>query len=282
MPQGLRDIRRRIRSVENTRKITQAMKMVAAAKLRRAQDSAQAARPYAERIEDAMRSVSADAGAARVPLLRGRPVQRVGFVVVTGDRGLSGPYNANILRALQHELAQTPDAAVFVVGRKGRDYLRRRGHHLAKEYVGIGDYPRYYQAQAIGEDIVKAFEAGEVDVVHLVYAQFVTAMTQRPIVQQLLPVRRPEGGGARQYIYEPDPEAVLSELVPQYLYALLYRALLEAKASEWGARMTAMDAATRNSEDLIRLLVLRLNRLRQAAITNEIAEIVGGANALLQ
>ena len=280
MPQGLRDIRRRIRSVESTRKITQAMKMVAAAKLRRAQESAEAARPYAERIEDALRSVAADASASRMPLLRARPVKRVGYVVVTGDRGLSGPYNANVLRRMQQELQDGGEAVFFAVGRKGRDYLRRRGHEVAKEYIGIGDYPRYHQAQAIGEDIVAAFESGEVDEVRLVYAQFVTAMTQHPDVQVVLPLRPPEGKSARQYIYEPDADAVLETLVPHYLYALLYRALLEAKASEWGARMTAMDSATRNSEELIRSLVLRLNRLRQAAITNEIAEIVGGANAL--
>ncbi len=280
MPQGLRDIRRRIRSVENTRKITQAMKMVAAAKLRRAQESAQAARPYAERIEDALRSVAQDTSASRMPLLRPRSVQKIGYVVLTGDRGLSGPFNANILRRLQQELGHGSDQIFFAVGRKGRDFLRHRGHHIAKEYIGIGDYPRYYQAQALGEDIVRAFVSGEVDEVRLVYAQFVSAMTQRPVVQQLLPVERPSGGGSRQYIYEPDAEAVLEELVPQYLYALLYRALLESKASEWGARMTAMDSATRNSEELIHKLILLLNRLRQAAITNEIAEIVGGANAL--
>ncbi len=280
MPQGLRDIRRRIRSVESTRKITQAMKMVAAAKLRRAQESAEASRPYAERIEDALRSVAADASAGRMPLLRPRPVQRIGYVVVTGDRGLSGPYNANILRRLQQDSGDGSGATFFAVGRKGRDYLRRRGREIAKEYVGIGDYPRYLQAQAIGEDIVAAFTKGEVDEVRLVYAQFVTAMTQNPTVQVLLPLRAPEGKAARQYIYEPDAETVLETLVPHYLYALLYRALLEAKASEWGARMTAMDSATRNSEELIKSLVLRLNRLRQAAITNEIAEIVGGANAL--
>jgi F-type H+-transporting ATPase subunit gamma len=280
MPQGLRDIRRRIRSVESTRKITQAMKMVAAAKLRRAQETAEASRPYAEHIEDALRSVAADASASRMPLLRPRPVQRIGYVVVTGDRGLSGPYNANILRKLQQEAGDGSGATFFAVGRKGRDYLRRRGREIAKEYVGIGDYPRYHQAQAIGEDIVAAFNSGEVDEVRLVYAQFVTAMTQNPTVQVLLPVKPPEGKAARQYIYEPDAETVLDTLVPHYLYALLYRALLEAKASEWGARMTAMDSASRNSEELIKSLVLRLNRLRQAAITNEIAEIVGGANAL--
>ena len=280
MPQGLRDIRRRIRSVENTRKITQAMKMVAAAKLRRAQESAQAARPYAERIEDALRSVSQDASASRMPLLRPRHVQKVGYVVITGDRGLSGPFNASILRRLQQEIRQGGETAFFAVGRKGRDYLRHRGHSIAKEYIGIGDYPRYYQAQALGEDIVQAFLSGEVDEVRLVYGQFVSVMTQRPVVQQLLPVERPSGGGGRQYIYEPDADAVLQELVPHYLYAQIYRALLESKASEWGARMTAMDSATRNSEELIRNLVLLLNRLRQAAITNEIAEIVGGANAL--
>lgn len=280
MPQGLREIRRRIKSVESTRKITQAMKMVAAAKLRRAQERAQAARPYAERITDALRSVAQDPSAKRQPLLQARPVTRVGYVVVTGDRGLSGPYNTNVLRRLTLDASGNPNATYFAAGRKGRDFLRRRGKDIAKEYVGLGDEPRYLQAQAIGEDIIRAFVHGEVDEVRLVYAQFVTAMTQRPTVEQLLPLKPPEGEASTLYIYEPDAEAVLEELVPHYLYALIYRALLEAKASEQGARMAAMDSATKNSEDLIRSLVLLRNRLRQAAITGEIAEIVGGAAAL--
>lgn len=280
MAQGLRDIRRRIRSVESTRKITQAMKMVAAAKLRRAQERAHAARPYAESITDALRSVAQDPSARRQPLLQARAVQRVGYVVVTGDRGLSGPYNTNILRRLAQDAADVPNAVFFAVGRKGRDYLRRRDREIAKQYVGIGDEPRYLQAQAIGEDVIQAFQRGDVDEVRLVYAQFVTAMTQRPVVEVLLPLRPPEGKASAMYLYEPDAEAVLAELVPHYLYALLYRALLDAKASEQGARMAAMDSATKNSEDLIRSLILLRNRLRQAAITREIAEIVGGAAAL--
>lgn len=280
MPQGLRDIRRRIKGIESTRKITQAMKMVAAARLRKSQERAHAARPYAERITDALRSVAQDPSAKREALLKTRPVHRVGYVVITGDRGLSGPYNTNVLRRLTHDAANVEAAVFFPVGRKGRDYLRRRGREIAKEYVGIGDEPRYLQAQTIGEDIIQAFLDGELDEVRLVYAQFVTVLTQRPTVEVLLPLSPPEGKASAMYIYEPDAPAVLAELVPHYIYALLYRALLESKASEWGARMAAMDSATKNSEELIRRYVLQRNRLRQAAITREIAEIVGGAAAL--
>jgi F-type H+-transporting ATPase subunit gamma len=281
---NLRDIRRRIRSIENTRKITQAMKMVSAAKLRRAQEQAEAARPYAEAMADVLRAVAAGAGPVDLPLLTVRPVQRIGYVVLTADRGLAGPYNASVLRrALLDMPREKEKVAVIAVGRKARDFFRFRRYPIVSEFLMIGDSPRYFQAQAIAREVVERFVAGEVDEVRLVYAQFVTAMTNRPVVQELLPLKRPEAGerheGA-QYLFEPDAETVLERLLPQYVESLIFRALLEAKASEHGARMTAMDAATKNSGELIRYLTLLRNRLRQAAITKEIAEIVGGAAAL--
>jgi F-type H+-transporting ATPase subunit gamma len=281
---NLRDIRRRIRSIENTRKITQAMKMVSAAKLRRAQEQAEAARPYAEAMADVLRAVAAGAGPVDLPLLTVRPVRRIGYVVLTADRGLAGPYNASVLRRAMLDMPREKDqVAVFAVGRKARDFFRFRRYPIVSEFLMIGDSPRYFQAQAIARDVVERFVAGEVDEVRLVYAQFVTAMTNRPVVQELLPLKRPETGERRegaQYLFEPDAETVLERLLPQYVESLIFRALLEAKASEHGARMTAMDAATKNSGELIRYLTLLRNRLRQAAITKEIAEIVGGAAAL--
>jgi F-type H+-transporting ATPase subunit gamma len=283
VPGNLRDIRRRIKSVENTRKITQAMKMVSAAKLRRAQEAAERSRPYGTAITDVLRHVAAGAGRVDLPLLTERPVRRLCYIVLTADRGLAGPYNASVLRKAVADMPADKDAVdVIAVGRKARDFFARRRYRVVSEFVMIGDNPRYAQAEAIGREVVARFAAGEVDEVRLVYAEFVSAMHHRPVVVRLLPLPRPEAEpkAGTQYLFEPDAETVLRRLLPLYVESLVFRAMLEAKASEHGARMTAMDAASRNCGELIRSLVLQRNRLRQAAITKEIAEIVGGAAAL--
>lgn len=284
MPSGLREIRRRIRSVENTQKITTAMKMVAAAKLRRAEAQAESARPYAESIGEVLRAVAQRAGDARDPLLAAREVHKIGYVVVTADRGLCGPYNAAIVRHTIANIRESQkEAAILAVGRKGRDVLRRSRFPIIEEFINLGDKPDFVQASAIGEAAVRRFLAGDLDEVRLVYAHYVSAMSQRPTVEVLLPLKQPaEQGpeGGANYLFEPDAESVLKSLVPQYIESVIYRALLEGKASEHGARMTAMDAASKNSGDLIKELVLMLNRARQAAVTKEISEIVGGAEAL--
>jgi F-type H+-transporting ATPase subunit gamma len=293
MAGGGQELKRRIRSVQNTQQITRAMKLVAGAKLRRAQERAERTRGYFETIQDVMHRAAEAAGGvrARSPLLRPPTGETVAYLVVTSDRGLAGPFNANLIRyASQLMREDGPKTAVFAVGRKARDAFRRRGVPSLGDFVGLGDEPHYYQAKAIADAVIAAYLDGEVGRVRLVYAQFVNPMIQRPTVVDLLPMQDiPSVGGAREpradaaatlYLFEPDPETVLADLVPRYLEVLVYGALLESKASEHGARMTAMDAATKNSEELLRTLTLTRNRLRQAAITKEIAELVGGAAAL--
>lgn len=287
---GLQDLKRRIKSVENTRQITRAMKLVAGAKLRRAQERAESARSYFDTIRQVMQRASASVGsAAKQQLFAERAVKTTGYVVVTSDRGLAGPFNANVLRyAAGRMRSGDGQASVFAVGRKGRDAYRRRRLTIHDEFVGLGDDVHYSQAKAVADAIMGRFQAGEVDRVELVYTHFINAMTQRPAHVQLLPVRPPsaDAEGRRDddadvaYVFEPDAETVLADLVPRYIEVQVYGALLESKASEHGARMTAMDAASKNSDELLRKMTLSRNRLRQAAITREIAELVGGAAAL--
>lgn len=288
MADNLRDIRRRIKSNESTQKITQAMKLVASVRLRKAQDRAQAARPYAESIRQVLTEVASKSANLPNPLLQSREVHRVAYVVLTSDRGLCGPFNTQVLRRFQMDQAESPqrkNPLIFVVGRKGRDYLRRRNYEIGHAYTAVGDEPGYALASLLSDAVVKAYLDGTVDEVRLVYAQFVTAMTNRPVGETLLPLAPPTtsekaDGPKSLYLFEPDEETVLDALLPQYLTSLIFRALLESKASEFGAKMTAMDSATRAARDLIKDLVLLRNRARQAAITKELAEIVGGAAAL--
>jgi F-type H+-transporting ATPase subunit gamma len=286
VPQDLKAIRRRIRSVQNTEKITAAMKAVAAAKLRRAQERAQAARPYADKMREVLVRVAANAGDSRHPLLALRPVRATCLVLITGDRGLAGPFNANLIRTAATYLADRPGPCLIAVGRTGRDYFHKRGYNLLAEFIGIGDDARLETARSVGAEIVGRYMAGECDEVHLVYARFVNAITSRPVVAPLLPLRREAAAqghdGRTPYIFEPEAEDVLVHLLPHYVDTLVYRALLESKASEHGARMAAMDNASKNAGEVIERLTLLRNRVRQAAITREIAEIVGGANALQQ
>jgi F-type H+-transporting ATPase subunit gamma len=289
MAQSLKDIRRRMASVRNIRKITQAMKMVAASKLRRAQARAEAARPYATAVREVLVRLSSGADGFQHPFLQERPLRASLAVVVTSDRGLAGAYNANLTRAAQLLLRDKPSPQVVAVGRKGRDYFRRRGYRLAAEYVQVGDEARYALADEVAREVTRLYREGACDEVFLVYAQFINALQSRPVSVRLLPLTGEDLGGAEAgggtapagaYIFEPDAGAVLERLLPHYISILIYRALLEAKASEQGARMAAMDNATKNAAELIDHLTLTANRLRQAAITKEIAEIVGGANAL--
>lgn len=285
MPQGLRDLKRRIRSVQTTQKVTQAMKMVAAAKLRRAQEAAERSRPYNEAISAALETVSSSSGHVDHPLLKAQPGTRRAMLVITSDRGLCGPYNALVLRKAVADLGPNPQQHLIVpVGRKGRDFFARRAYELAASFAPVGDDPGFALAKAIGEEVTRLYVSGTVSQVDLAYAEFVTAVSQKQVVRRILPLGQPENktdhGVAPFYLYEPSAEDVLAELLPRYLETLILSALLEAKASEHGARMAAMDSATRNSDEMIRHLTLLHNRARQAAITQEIAEIVGGAEAL--
>ena len=289
---SLRDIRKRIRSVKNTRQITKAMKMVSAAKLRRAQDAVIAARPYAKTLEGVMSTLisRSEPGELSHPLLTRRPVKKIELLVVTSDRGLAGGFNANINRRALKFIAEQQKAGIEVfvstVGRKGNDFLRGRGNTtIRKDNPGILPKLSYAVAETIAKELSKRFLEGEVDAVFIMFNEFVSAIAQVPTQSQLLPFEAAVGSdkpGQAQvdYKYEPNPQAVLEQLVPQAVAVKIYRALLESYAAEHAARMTAMENATRNAGDMIGSLTLFYNRSRQAQITKELVEIVSGAEAL--
>lgn len=281
-----RDIKRRIKSVKKTQQITKAMKMVAAAKLRRAQEAAIAARPYAVKLTEVLGRVANAAGDVSHPLLEVRDGKKVAYIVITADRGLCGGFNSNTIRYAVRELKNIDNPSIIAVGRKARDYFKRLDNvQIAASYVGLGEYVHFGQAQEIAKFVIEKYTEGEFDSVYLVFSEFINTLTQRPTKQKLLPVEPPKEkqekeGVSATYTFEPSPEVVLSELLPKYIEVSLYRTILESKAGEQGARMTAMDSATSNAKEMIDKLTLSLNRARQAAITKELAEIVGGAAAL--
>ena len=295
---SLKDLRSRIASVRATQKITSAMKMVAAAKLRRAQEAAEAARPYAERMERMLGSLGGSlAGSAGAPrLLAGSGDDRVHLVVVaTADRGLCGGFNGGIVRRARQLIEELEDAGKAVrllcVGRKGRDQLRRQhGARIVDVIEGVGRRSvEFAEADVIAERVRTMFDEGEFDVCTIVYARFKSAISNEVTVQQLVPANfagsedaedAASGGASAVYIYEPDEEAILEDLLPRNVSVQVYRALLENAASEQGARMAAMDNATRNAGDMIARLTLQYNRTRQAMITKELIEIISGAEAV--
>lgn len=285
---SLRDIRRRIRSVRNTRQITRAMKVVAASKLKRAQEQIIAARPMAHKLIDVMASLAARVDRGRHPLLAKREVRKVELVVITGDRGLCGAFNTNILREADRLLRREGEAGheprLNLVGRKGRDYYRRRPYPRDQEVVGVfGGRIDFTVARQVSKELIEQYAKAEYDLLYLVYNEFKNPLQQRVVVEQLLPIEPapvPEGTAAVDYLYEPSADEILENLLPRYVETELFRALLESQAAELGARMTAMDAATNNASELIGSLTLQFNRARQAAITKELMEIIGGAEAL--
>jgi F-type H+-transporting ATPase subunit gamma len=280
---GVRDIKRRIRSVKSIQQITKAMKMVAAAKLRKTQTAVVASRPYTDKLEEILGRIVASAGDIKHPLMVERPVKSVGMVMITADKGYAGGYNTNIIKRCMAEAARFGDVTTeFIsVGRKGRDYLKRRGKNIRGEITGIKDIPTFSEAQNISKIAVSGFMEGRYDAVYLVYQEFVSPVQQRPVIKQLLPIpyEKKEHEEA-EYLYEPGPQEVLGILLPKYINNTVFHILMETKASEHGARMTAMGSATDNADEMIDKLTLSFNRSRQAAITREISEIVGGANAL--
>ncbi len=283
---SLIDIRRRIRSVKNTQQITKAMKMVSAAKLRRAQERALASRPYAEMMNRVLSNVaSAAAGneeASQLPLLQVRNENRIHLIVVTGDRGLAGAFNANLLRRTQRFIDDHAGTQMGydLIGRKSRDYFRRRNYPISGEYIGIIDRPTIEQAREIANKMIDLYSKAEVDAVYLATNEFKSVMAPNIVLRKILPVEVPEGGEHIDYIYEQPPHELLSELLPRYIEMSIYRAMLESNSAEHAARMAAMDTASKNAGDVIQTLTLNLNRVRQAAITREIIEIVSGAAAL--
>ncbi|MED1916000.1 ATP synthase F1 subunit gamma [Bacillus thuringiensis] len=285
MAKGIREIRRSIKSKKDMRQITKAMKMVAAAKLRRNQDKAEAARPYADKIQEVIASIASGNSASKHPMLQNRPVKKTGYIVITSDRGLAGGYNANILRkvvtTINEKHKSKDEYGIFVIGRKGRDFFSKRNYPLLEEVTGLPASPAFADIKKIAGAAVQMFENEQIDQLYLCYNKFQSAISQIPTVKQLLPLEAPESNNARElnYEYEPSSEEVLADLLPKYAETLVYSALLEAKASEEGSRMTAMGSATDNATDMINRLTLSYNRARQAAITQEISEIVAGANA---
>lgn len=284
---SLQGLRRKIGSIKNTQKITKAMKMVAAAKLKRAQDRILAARPYAKKMAVVLGSLSSRVNRQAHPLLRKPSGNRIELLVVTSDRGLCGAFNTNILRKAVEFLREKQEAGctvtVSVVGRKARDFFRRRQWTRRQEWVGVFDRLSYEHALDIGGDIVQQFTGGTFDELHIVYNEFKSVIQQRVVVEKLLPIESLDqeaeklGGG---YLFEPVEEELLKVLLPKHIEVQAFHALMESSAAELGARMAAMDGATRNAGELIKKMTLYYNKTRQSAITKELMDIVGGAEAL--
>ncbi len=298
---SLKAIRTRIATVKSTQKITRAMKLVAAARLRRAQDAIVGARPYANALQEAVAEVAVRASAESHPLLDQRPVKKIALCVLTSDRGLAGGFNANVFRGVHRFVEEqrtaggeggAPEISLYVVGKKGRDFYRRRKTlTVARELAGAAGNVAEARAQEVALAILEVFQTAQVDAVYLVYNEFKSAIQQRVVIEPLLPLvagrlaasasaSASSAGGQIDFLYEPDKKQLLDALLPLYVQSQVYRALLESIASEFGARMTAMDSATNNAKEVIGRLTLQYNRARQAAITKELMEIVGGAEAL--
>jgi F-type H+-transporting ATPase subunit gamma len=286
---NLRAIRKRIGSVKSTQQITKAMKMVSAAKLKRAQDAIVAARPYARKMREVIQAVAGRAGEDAHPLLSSRERKKVALLVVTSDRGLCGGFNSNLLRAVNRFLREngggTEDMVLFVVGRKARDFFRRRQVPMRKEYLNVLGTASYGHAEQMANDLVGGFLEEEFDEVVVAFNEFRSAISQVVRMEKLFPVAVEQAGenaaaDGIDYLYEPSQQEILATLLPKYVEAQIFRVLLESVAGEHGARMTAMDSATNNAVEMISRLTLQMNRARQASITKELMEIIGGAEAL--
>ena len=293
---SLLDIRRRIRAVKSTQQITKAMKMVAASKLRRAQERIQQARPFAVQMQRVLNSLAGRVDPAAHPLLDERTVPRAGgrslLVVITADRGLCGSFNANVIKVASSFIVERPgrEVTLGLIGRRGHDYYVKRPFEVKIQRINLFARLQFDDAREIARTAVEAFTGGEVDSVHLSYNEFRSVLSQRVVVQQLLPIPRAAfeaaaegerdqaGGATLDYLYEPAPEQLFATLLPSYVEVQVYRALLESNAAFYAAQMTAMDAATRNSGEMIESLTLYMNKVRQAAITREIIEVVSGAS----
>jgi len=286
---GMRDIKRRVRSVNSIKQITKAMELVSSAKLRRARERVERAKDYFETVRETMQDILADIPpTVKHRYLEEREKKNSCYIVLTADRGLCGGYNANIIRLAVEDMQQKSGVSVITVGQKARDYFKKRNYHILEEYTGISETPTYFDAKQIAKKVLDLYEKQEIDEVYLVYTQFISTITQKPELFRLLPIEKNEekpvekqSGEVFEYTdYQPSPESLLEYLIPKYVESVVYGALIEASASEQGARRVAMENATDNAEEMIDELTLSYNRARQAAITQEIAEIVGGAEAL--
>lgn len=301
-----REIHRHMRSIKNIQQITKAMKMVAAARLRRAQEKAASSRPFADKINSLLQTALSDktlmkqVSLSELPLLARRPVRRTSLIVVAADKGLAGPCNSNLLKHAMAEMKTLDDVYLITVGRKAKDYFRHRGYEVKKSFFGLSDKPNFDYAEQIAKAASEAFIAGECDEVKIVYTYFKSALSFTPVTVDLLPIKPPDAKGDKpsagfgeasdeeaddevgDVIFEPSAKGLLKEMLPYYVKNLIYAGLMQSAASELGARMTAMSSATDNATALLKALELSYNKARQAGITREINEIVGGAEALSQ
>ena len=285
MPQAMRDIKRRIQSVSSTKQITKAMELVSSAKLRKARQKLERTRPYFNTIVRSIQEILSSTEGIRHPLLERREIKKTAYIVVTGDRGLAGGYNSNIIKLVENEIDGDKDSAIIIaVGQRAREHFARRGYEIGGEFIHISESPQYSDAANIGKLVVNLYKEKKVDEVSLIYTHFKSAIAFNPEVLRLLPAEdiKNDNDVKRNTLieYEPSPEEVLGYLIPKYVESAIYGGLIESSASEQGARRNAMQNATNNAEEMIDDLKLRYNRARQASITQEISEIVGGADAL--
>ena len=280
---SLQDIRRRIKSVKNTQQITKAMKMVAAARLRRAQEAAVSNRPYAEKMYEVIADVASNAGSFSHPLLEVREEGKTLYIVLASDKGLAGAYASNVFKETMAHIKDKANTSIVTVGRRAKEYFTPRGFDIVNSYMGFTERPDYQNARQIALDVIERFAEGNYKEVYLVYTKFISAISAVPQVIKLLPFTAPKTSHteiAAEYIYEPNAQEVLGYLLPQYIVTMIYASLLQSAASELSSRMNAMSNATDNAEELISKLDLHYNKVRQAGITREITEFVGGAEAL--
>lgn len=283
---SVRDIELRIKSVEGTKQITKAMKLVSTVKLQKAKRQVEATRPYFEKTKETIGSILATTDAMDVPFLSEREVKKRAYIVITSDRGLAGSYNLGICKMVASQINRD-DALVVPVGKKARDFFKGKGYDIYKSYIGYTEKPNFRQAGEIGQNLMEAYMNGEFDEVYLAYTHFKSTINHIPQVMKLFPLNaddfkvedKKSEEPVEKMTYEPDSDYVLSKIIPKYVESVIYGALVESSASEQGARMTAMDSATGNADDMIEKLTLQKNRARQGAITQELAEIVGGASA---
>ena len=285
MAQSTREIKRRIRGINNIKQITNAMELVASARLKRARDRLEKTRPYYNAIYENIREVLGELGSINHPYLKPREIKRSLYIVIAADRGLAGGFNSNVNRLAEREMKYIKDRVkVIAVGTKARDYFRLRGYDIMAEFIGITEDPSFKDAKNIGTLALEAYERGEIDEVKLVYTKFISTISQQPNILRLLPndSLKPDEGKTKRTIieFEPSADEVLDYLIPKYIQSVIYGALIESSCSQQGARRTAMENATDNAEEMIDELLLSYNRARQAAITTEITEIVTGAEAL--
>ena len=292
MAENVQDIKRRIKSVNSTKQITHAMELVASAKLKKSRGLAEQRYPYFEAMILSMGNIVERTGKSKNVFMNQREVKKTAYIIITGDKGLAGGYNGNICKRVESHLKNKENTVLYTIGSRGRDHFKNRDYKIQAEYLGISENPNFFTAKAITSGIMDAYLKEEFDEVYLVYTRFISTLVQHPYLMKLLPLNtdalKPkkkiedveEKKSLTGMIYEPDPEALLEYLIPNYIANTLYGAMIESAASEQGARRTAMESATENANEMIDDLTLKLNRVRQAAITQEISEIVSGADAL--